>query len=218
MSNVRDIETPHGPARVTTLPATSLRSASVVLTHGAGGGIGAVDLQALSIALPAHGYTVHVVEMPWRLAGKKVAPRPAVLDASMTAVVEKLSLDGVVVLGGRSAGARVACRLADQLGVTGILALAFPLHPPGRPEFSRLIELTAASVPVLVVQGERDSFGTPQEFPTDTRILAIPAADHSLKVPKRSPVTQVEALALMTEGVIFWLRERVREWDTGHAR
>jgi len=205
----RRIQTPHGPARVVSAQPVAAPLASLILTHGAGGGIDAIDLAALARQLPEHGFAVHLLEMPWRVAGKKVASRPAVLDECFAAVHSALRLPGPVVIGGRSAGARVACRLAGPLGVAGVVALAFPLHPPGRPESSRLGELALASGPRLVVQGERDPFGGPPEFPPDPYLVGLPYADHSLKVPKRAPVTQEETLDRAVAAVLGWLRSSV---------
>jgi predicted alpha/beta-hydrolase family hydrolase len=108
------------------------------------------------------------------------------------------------VVGGRSAGARAAARCARELGAAGYLALAFPLHPPGKPEKSRLDELEAVEVPVLVVQGERDPFGRPEEFPTDRELAVVPEADHSFKVNKQAAVSQQEALAIIVEATLEW--------------
>lgn len=200
----RRIDTAHGPARVVSYRARK-RTASVLLTHGAGGGIDAIDLVALAEALPARGFDAHLLEMPWRVAGKKVAARPAVLDECFAAVYSSLKFKGPVIVGGRSAGARVSCRLAGPLGVAGVLALAFPLHPPGRPESSRLAELESVRCPRLVIQGERDAFGGPSEFPTEVSLVGVPFADHSLKVPKRAPVTQAATLEGVVGAVLDWL-------------
>ncbi len=157
----------------------------VVLGHGAGGGPDSPDLAALASALPLAGYAVARVVQPYRLAGRR-APAPAAqLDAAYAAVVEAVrgtaDLRGLpVVVGGRSSGARVACRTARALGAVGVLALAFPLHPRGRPERSRLAELLAAGVPTLVVQGERDAFGHPDEFPSTVDVDSV-AGDHALR-------------------------------------
>jgi predicted alpha/beta-hydrolase family hydrolase len=175
----REIGTPLGPARVhVARPRSASESGGVdpargtlLLGHGAGGGIGAADLQAVARRALADGWTVALVEQPWRVAGRKVATPPPQLDIGWTAVVEGLDrsrgkLPRPFVFGGRSAGARVACRLAGPLGAAGVVCLAFPLHPPGRPERSRLAELVGAvesGAPVLVVQGERDPFGSPAE-------------------------------------------------------
>lgn len=208
--SVRTVETPVGPARATADPAERPR-ATLVLGHGAGGGIEAADLTALARALPARGFTVVRVESPWRVAGRKVATPPPTLDIAWRAVLADLAQSATsgrpVVVGGRSAGARVACRTAVEVGAVGCLALAFPLHPPGRPERSRLAELTAAGVPTLVVQGQRDAFGSPEQFPTNDGyvVRAVPWADHSLRVPAAAPLTQREALALVVDTVAGWL-------------
>lgn len=161
-----EVETAQGPARVHVSEAAE-PVGSLLLTHGAGGGIGATDLAAIAKRLPAQGWTVALVEMPWRVAGKKVAPMPPRLDAAWTEIVPAVELPGPVVFGGRSAGARVACRLAGELGAAGVLALSFPLVPPGKgPEKSRIGELlrpVEAGLPVHVVQGAKDPFGRPDD-------------------------------------------------------
>lgn len=201
----KQIDTPHGPARVVTVSPVPSPAATLVLTHGAGGGIDAMDLMALAERLPQHGFDVRLLEMPWRVAGKKVAARPAVLDECFQAVHARLHIQGPTVIGGRSAGARVACRLSVPLGADGVLALAFPLHPPGRPESSRRGEMELVTCPRLVVQGERDAFGGPSEFPAETALVSVPFADHSLKVPKSAPVTQEATLDLVVSSVLAWL-------------
>lgn len=202
----RIVETSHGPARVVTHPAKSPK-VRVILTHGAGGGIEAIDLVTLAERLPRQGYEVHLLEMPWRVAGKKVAARPVILDQCFATVFAALKLKDPVVIGGRSAGARVSCRLSGPLGVDGVLALAFPLHPPGRPESSRLAELESVTCPRLVVQGEKDTFGGPAEFPGDVDLFPVPFGDHSLKVPKRAPITQDATLEAVATAVLGWLSE-----------
>jgi predicted alpha/beta-hydrolase family hydrolase len=205
---VRSIDTPVGEARVEIRSAMSSRL-TLVLGHGAGGGIGARDLEALADALPARGITVMRVEQPWHVAGRRVAAPPPTLDVAWSAVLAELDISGPVVVGGRSAGARVACRTAAGTGAIGVVALAFPLHPPGRPDKTRLPELTSAGVPTLVVQGERDAFGGPVAFPADAAfaLRRVPFADHSMRVPATAPLTQREALALVVDLVERWLRE-----------
>jgi predicted alpha/beta-hydrolase family hydrolase len=162
---IETIETDAGTARLTWHPAKKARLVLAV-GHGAGGGVGARDLQALARALPEHGVTVALVEQPWRVAGKKVAPAPKTLDIGWRGIWPAVAAPGLpVISGGRSAGARVACRTAAELGAHAVLALSFPLHPPGRPEKSRAGELLGADVPTLVVQGGNDPFGKPEEFP-----------------------------------------------------
>ena len=199
------VPTPAGDARITWHSAREPR-AVLALGHGAGGGIEARDLRALARALPATGITVALVEQPWRVAGRKLAPAPKTLDSAWRELWPALRGPGLpVVAGGRSAGARVACRTAGELGAAAVLALSFPLHPPGKPEKSRAGELTGVDVPVLVVQGARDPFGRPGEFPEGTRLVEVPYGDHGFAVPKSADVGQEEALALLTDGVAAWL-------------
>lgn len=164
------------------MPATPV--SLLVIGHGAGGGVDAPDLVAVRAAAVAAGVAVVRVEQPYRVAGRR-APAPAAhLDQAWTAVVEAVRaaepLAGVpLVVAGRSSGARVACRTATDLGAAAVLALAFPLHPPGKPERSRLAELDLPDLPVLVVQGDRDPFGMPPEAP-DRTVRVVPG-DHSLR-------------------------------------
>jgi uncharacterized protein len=199
------IPTEAGDARITWHPADRARLVLAV-SHGAGGGIEARDLRALAAALPAHGVSVALVEQPWRVAGKKVAPAPRTLDTGWRGVWPALVKAGPpVISGGRSAGARVACRTAVELGARAVLALSFPLHPPGRPERSRAAELLGAGVPTLVVQGGNDPFGRPEEFPDgDYRLVEVPHGDHGFAVPKRADITQEQAVALVTDAVVQW--------------
>ncbi|WP_369035906.1 alpha/beta hydrolase family protein [Streptomyces adonidis] len=204
-TRIQTVETDAGPARVTWHPAPQPRLVLAV-SHGAGGGIEARDLQALASELPAHGVTVALVEQPWRVAGKKVAPAPKTLDVGWRGIWPALAEAGLpVIAGGRSAGARVACRTAGELGAVAVLALSFPLHPPGRPEKSRADELLGAGVPTLVVQGGNDPFGKPDEFPAgDFELAEVPYGDHGFAVPKRAPLGQDEAVALITGRVVEW--------------
>ncbi|MCU0265442.1 MAG: hydrolase [Actinomycetia bacterium] len=208
---VRTLATPVGPARVHVHPSrTSGATATVVLGHGAGGGVAARDLAALAAALPAAGYAVVLVEQPWRVAGRRVAGPPAQLDAAWRAVLAGLDVSGPLVVGGRSAGARVACRTAAGAGAAAVVALAFPLHPPGRPERSRAQELLASGAPTLVVQGERDPFGRPGELPPGPDVAVIPTADHGFAVPRSAVVTQAEALTLVCAAVRRFLDGKIR--------
>lgn len=185
-----EIDTPHGPARAHVHHADDA-VASLVLGHGAGGGIGARDLGAASGAALERGVSVALVEQPYRVAGRR-SPAPArQLDAAWCAVIERLAGDELaglpLLVGGRSSGARVACRTAEATGAIGVLCLAFPFIPPRRassgpeakPPQSRLGELLAVKVPVLVVQGENDPFGMP---PAARRRKVVPVrGDHSLR-------------------------------------
>ena len=172
------IETSKGPARFLEFPAKKPR-ATLVLGHGAGGGGLAPDLAAIAEALPAHGVSVLLHEQPWKVAGKKVAAAPPVLDVGWVESLATLTPRGRLIVGGRSAGARVACRTAAEVGADAVLALAFPLHPPGKPDKTRADEL-AVDVPLRIVQGQRDPFGRPEEFPVGLDLVAVPG-DHSLR-------------------------------------
>ncbi|MFG2407862.1 alpha/beta family hydrolase [Streptomyces brevispora] len=204
------VDTEAGTARISWLPAREPRLL-LALGHGAGGGIEARDLRALAAALPAHGVSVALVEQPWRVAGKKLAPAPKTLDTGWRGLWPALADAGLpVVAGGRSAGARVACRTASALGARAVLALSFPLHPPGRPEKSRKDELLASGVPTLVVQGGNDPFGRPAEFPPgEYRLAEVPHADHGFAVPKRSGTTEDRAMEILTSAVTGWLAATV---------
>jgi uncharacterized protein len=183
---VRDIPTPQGPARIHVKDPAADPAGALVLGHGAGGGVGAPDLRAAVPAATAAGWRAVLVEQPWRLAGRRVAPAPPRLDEAWLAVLAAVygQVTGPLVVGGRSAGARVACRTARAVGAAAVVCFAFPLHPPGRPERSRAPELAAVGVPVVVVQGARDAFGTP----ADIAALQLPRVqlveapgDHALR-------------------------------------
>ena len=182
---VVEIETPQGVARTHMHPVEEQR-ATLVLGHGAGGGVEAPDLQAAAEAARAEGCGVVLLEQPYRVAGRRSPARAPQLDAVWIAVVDRLraaeEADLPLVVGGRSLGARVACRTAEEVGAVAVLCLAFPLEPPartGKPRVSRLGELDAVSVPTLVVQGERDPFGMPPPS-TTRRVVQVPG-DHGLK-------------------------------------
>jgi hypothetical protein len=180
VSGSAEVDTPHGPARIHDHPVDRAR-AVLLLGHGAGGGVTAPDLVATTAAVRAEGLRVVLVEQPYRVAGRR-APAPAAqLDAAWLAVVAHVrAATGLPLLfGGRSSGARVACRTAGEGGARGVLCLAFPVHPPGRPEKDRLGELALPTVPVLVVQGEGDPFGRPA--PAPGREVVLLRGDHSLR-------------------------------------
>jgi uncharacterized protein len=175
------IQTPHGPAKAH-LHNVPGAAGSLILGHGAGGGVGARDLVTATEAAVSVGLTVALVEQPYLVAGRR-SPAPATqLDAAWKAVVAELLarelIGGALIVGGRSAGARVACRTAAEVGAAAVLCLAFPLHPPGRPEKTRQDELDAVALPTLVVQGESDPFGVPA--PGTARELVTVKGNHSL--------------------------------------
>jgi predicted alpha/beta-hydrolase family hydrolase len=206
-----DVATPEGLARAYVRERQEIRPESVqgtlVLGHGAGGGIGATDLTvAAGVALEA-GYVTVLVEQPWRVAGRRVASPAPRLDVAWLAVIEALFrgryIDRPLIVGGRSAGARVACRTAQRTGAAAVLALSFPLHPPGRPERSRAGELEQAGVQVFAVQGRRDPFGRPGEIEALDlgHVTVLPVdGDHSL-VPRGRPATDVEQAVRLALGI-----------------
>jgi len=194
-----EIETPHGPARAY-LHALDEPRGALVLGHGAGGGVQAPDLVAAQKAANEERFTVALVEQPYRVAGRRSPASAKQLDAAWIAVVTHLKANQLaklpLVVGGRSLGARVACRTVDETDAVAVLCLAFPLEPPrraGKPRQSRLAELKAVGVPVLVVQGERDPFGMPPPGPNRT-VVKVPG-DHGLKA-------DVDAVAAAVRG---WL-------------
>jgi len=204
------IETPYGPGRLVQRRAAH-PVATLLLSHGAGGGIDGRDLQALARSLPSRGISVLLFEQPWKVAGKPLASPPKTLDAGLRAVADHLRVRTPLIVGGRSAGARSACRQAKELGAVGCLALAFPLHPPGKPERSRLDELAGTRLPTLVVQGEKDPFGKPEEFPSlpRTELSPVAYADHGFKLPVRLRDGEIEMLAGIVDRVEEWTRRLV---------
>jgi predicted alpha/beta-hydrolase family hydrolase len=202
---VVEIETSRGPARAH-LHRVDLPRAALVLGHGAGGGVEAPDLVAATKAAGAEGVSVALVEQPYRVAGRRSPAGPAQLDSAWIAVVAALGADELsdlpLIVGGRSLGGRVACRTVEATGAVAVLCLAFPLEPPrrkGKPPQSRLAELEAVTLPMLVVQGERDPFGMPPPGPS-REVVAVPG-DHGLKADLPAVAAAVRA----------WLEEVIRE-------
>ena len=228
---VLEVATSLGTARAHLYPGTgaaaaAARRTTVLLGHGAGGGIEARDLAAMAAALPPIGVDVVLVEQPWRVAGRRVAGRPAGLDQVWRELLADAALrtaaglaDGSrLVCGGRSAGARVACRTAAAVGADGVVALAFPLRPPGRgfdPGRSRAGELSEVTCPLLVVQGSRDTFGSAAEvaagsgtwLPPGARVVDVPHADHGFAVPRRLQLPADYAVDLVVSQVARFLAD-----------
>jgi predicted alpha/beta-hydrolase family hydrolase len=235
---VHEVGTPLGPARLHVhLPVgagAARPEGTLVLGHGAGGGIEAADLAAVTGRMADAGWRVVLVEQPWRVAGKKVAPAPARLDLGWRAALAGLAaLDAghgpsavaaltgqgeaapaiggrPLVVGGRSASARVACRTAVGTGADAVICLSFPLHPPGKPERSRADELAGAGIPVLVVQGERDPFGRPEEVRVavpGVEVAAVPG-DHGLAL----------GAVRAADAVLCWLASRRPRAVSGRGR
>jgi len=207
-----DVSTPRGDARVELYKAKGRARSLLALGHGAGGDVDTPDLTAVRDAAVAAGVTVALITQPYRVAGRR-APAPAPqLDEAWLSVIQQLPRPSTkqvpLIVGGRSSGARVACRTAQAAGAAGVVTLAFPLHPPGKPERSRDEELRECGVPALVVNGDRDPFGVPEPARAIGRgtgrgtsaavdVVIIPGARHDLR----------KDTAAVADAVIGWLRE-----------
>lgn len=203
MSERRIVETAAGPAWADLdLPATAPRGL-LVIGHGAGGTVEAPDILVVRVAGLGAGLAVAAVTQPYRVAGRRAPAPAAALDAAWLAVLADLRADPALadlplIAAGRSSGARVACRTAGSAGARGVIALAFPLHPPGRPDKSRQDELDAAGVPVLVFQGASDPFGMPEPSPARGRrreVVVLPG-DHALRREHSQIAAQTRRFAL----------------------
>lgn len=188
-STTHDVATTDGPGRLHVAEASAVRGV-LMLGGGASGQIATVDLDALAAALPGRGWVVARYELPFRVAGAKIGPRPPRSDPAWLAGVDavRAAWPGVpLVTGGRSAGARIACRTWTP-ALAGVVALSFPLHPPGKPGMSRAAEAQGVGVRMCLVSGARDPFGTPEELAAELvdapsagprRLAIVPGATHS---------------------------------------
>ncbi len=220
------VETPVGTARVWREGPQG--RPLLVLGHGAGGrragepgsggpvpaALTTLDLLAARDAALAAGFAVVRVEQPWLVRGSPVAEAGPRLDEAWRAVLAALTdsaggRHAALVVGGRSSGSRVACRTAQEVGATAVLALAFPLCPPGRPDRSRLAELMRPDLPRLVLQGERDVFGCPPAAP-GLQVHVVRGADHSFAVRRRDGRTSLEVAEQVRQVVGRWLRAHVQ--------
>jgi predicted alpha/beta-hydrolase family hydrolase len=193
-----EIETSGGPAHVELTIPEAGASFLVTATHGAGGTPDTADVVAVKDAAERLGAATALVTQPYRMRGARApgsAPKQDQAWIELTGALLKLTGGVPLIQCGRSNGARVVCRTAQAVGATGAIALAFPLHPPGHPEKSRAGELAAAGVPVLVVNGDRDPFGIPEEEKENIRVMVLPGETHSLA---RKP-------AMIGETVTGWL-------------
>lgn len=216
-TELTDIDTPVGVGRlhIVRVGNATPHETTVMLGHGAGGGVEAVDLTALAAGLPDLGISVIRFEQPWRVADKLVAVLPPKLDLAWVAAVAFVRRElapSRLILGGRSAGARVACRTSGDLEADGVVCCAFPLHPPGRPDRSRLAELLMPTAPVLVLQGTKDGFGSAALVREQTAarhditVVEVPGADHGMRVARAHPNTPAGVRRLILESVASYCR------------
>lgn len=201
----REVDTPYGPARAELHCAPEGRAA-LLLGHGAGGGFGSSDLVAAARGAHEAGVHVALVEQPYRVAGRRAPAPAAALDTAWLAVADVLAGDWFpglpLVFGGRSSGARVACRTAADGQAVAVVCLAFPVHPPGRPDKDRGPELAGVTVPTLVVQGERDPFGMPG--PAHHREVVVVRGTHTINRGEAATITRT---------VSEWLQRVLRPLD-----
>ena len=191
-----DVDTPRGPARVELTKPKGRSRCVLALGHGAGGDVSAADLVAIRDAAVQAGVTVALVTQPYRVAGKRAAAPAGQLDEAWLAVMATVKTKQPLIVGGRSSGARVACRTAIESGASGVVALAFPSHPPGQPEKTRDDEIPTG-IPTLVVNGDRDPFGVPR-VPKGVDLIVLPGERHDLR---RDPTA-------VAGTVLDWLRSR----------
>ena len=200
------VSTPVGTAGITWYPARGPVRAVALLGHGTATGVETPDLQALAAALPEHGVSVALVTQPYRMSRTRSGSDEASLDAVWTTVWPIAADLGVpVISGGRSAGSQVACRTAGALGAHAVLALAYPLRGPGSPA-----ELLATARPTLVIQGARDPFGRPEQFPmlpVGIELVEIPAANHTFDTPGSIPRSATSSL--ITDATLQWIERQL---------
>jgi predicted alpha/beta-hydrolase family hydrolase len=200
------LPTPRGPARVAVERPPTPTNGTALLFHGAGGDMNAAVLLAVRDALLSAGWAVARLDQPYRVAGRRL-PAPAPQLDEVALLVAGHVRDGRLLLVGKSSGARVACRVAREAGGEGVVALGFPLHPPGRPEKSRAAELAGAGVPVLVLQGTRDTFGSPEEVREavpHAEVVEIAGGDHSYGARRADGRTTADCLAEVARRTSEW--------------
>lgn len=210
----QQLATPRGPARLVVERSPGTTNRVALLFHGAGGDSNAAVLVGVRDALLEAGWDVARLDQPYRVAGRRAPDRAPYLDEVALLAVEAVRSDGALLLGGKSSGARVACRIARAAGASGVVALGFPLHPPGRPDRSRADELTGAGVPVLVLQGTRDTFGTPAEIRAAIgrrrgfTLHEVAGGDHSFAARKAEGRSTSECLAEVAATAARWAQAR----------
>lgn len=193
--------------------------ATLILAHGAGAPQSSTFMVAFAEALARRGCHAVTFNFPYTEQGRRMPDRAPTLEACFRDVIAAIRARpdlaaGPLVIGGKSMGGRMASHLAAQgvADLAGVVALGYPLHPPGRPEQLRAEHLARIRQPFLIVQGARDAFGTPEELRPALASLGATATlnvveggDHSFKVPKRGPITQEEVFERVQDEIARWI-------------
>ena len=193
--------------------------ATLILAHGAGAPQSSAFMVDFARALAWRGCHAVTFNFPYTEQGRRLPDRAPALEACFRDVIATIRARpelaaGPLVIGGKSMGGRMATHLAAQgvAELAGVVALGYPLHPPGRPEQHRAQHLAQIRQPMLIVQGSRDTFGTPEELrpvlaPLGARatLLVVEGGDHSFKVPKRGPITQEAVFARVQDEIAAWI-------------
>jgi hypothetical protein len=200
-------------------PEASRSLATLILAHGAGASQSSAFMVAFARGLARRGCHAVTFNFPYTEQGRRLPDRAPTLEACFRDVIAAVRArpdlaSGPLVIGGKSMGGRMASHVAAQglPGLAGVVALGYPLHPPGRPEQLRAEHLTRIRQPMLIVQGSRDAFGTPEELRAalvplgaSATLQVVEGGDHSFKVPKRGPITQEEVLERVQDEIARWM-------------
>ena len=200
-------------------PEPSRRAATLILAHGAGAPQSSAFMVDFARALARRGCQAVTFNFPYTEQGRRLPDRAPTLEACFRDVIAAIRAradlgTGPLVIGGKSMGGRIASHLAAQglADLAGLVALGYPLHPPGRPEQLRALHLARIRQPMLIVQGSRDAFGTPEELRpalvplgATATLQVIEGGDHSFKVPKRGPITQEEVFERVQDEIARWI-------------
>jgi len=199
-------------------PAPARPLATLILAHGAGASQSSAFMVDFAQGLARRGCHTVTFNFPYMEQGRRLPDRAPTLEACFRDVIATIRARadlaaGSLVIGGKSMGGRIASHLASQgvAQLAGVVALGYPLHPPGRPDRPRAAHLARIRQPILVVQGSRDAFGTPEELRSTLEPLGAAATlhiveggDHSFKVPKRGPTGQ--------QGVFEQVQDEIARW------
>jgi predicted alpha/beta-hydrolase family hydrolase len=200
-------------------PEPSRRAATLILAHGAGAPQSSAFMVDFARGLARRGCQAVTFNFPYTEQGRRLPDRAPTLEACFRDVIAAIRAradlgTGPLVIGGKSMGGRIASHLAAQglADLAGLVALGYPLHPPGRPEQLRALHLARIRQPMLIVQGSRDAFGTPEELRpalvplgATVTLQIVEGGDHSFKVPKRGPITQEEVFERVQDEIAGWI-------------